>query len=102
MAEARHRATAALAAIACAGLAHAACDAPEQHQLDFWLGRWEALDQGKVVAESVIERSAEGCAVVEHYRQADGKRIQRRMTLALQPDGTVRQHSLASSDGGAT
>ena len=24
------------------------------------------------------------------------------MTLALQPDGTVRQHSLASSDGGAT
>jgi len=36
MAEARHRAIAALAAIACAGLAHAACDAPEQHQLDFW------------------------------------------------------------------
>ena len=139
-------------ALALAGTARAACEAPEHHRLDFWLGRWEVRDGDQVVAESVIERSREGCAVIEHYRErdgysgtsinfsdpvlhrwrqswddttgsvgefvgepgegsmaftgethrADGKRILRRMTLTKLPDGRVRQHSLASTDGGAT
>ena len=132
--------------------AHAACEAPEHHQLDFWLGRWEVWSDGRKVAESRIERSSEGCAILERYRQPDGftgtslnfrdpllqrwrqswtdsmggvgeftgaaaeggmaftgethrpdgTRVMRRMTLSRLPDGSVRQHSLASTDGGLT
>src|SRR5690348_17605264 len=132
--------------------ARGACEAPAHHALDFWLGSWEVLSDGEVVAESRIEGSPEGCAIVEHYRQRDGfsgtslsfhdpllrrwrqswidslggvgeftgearegvmafvgethrpdgTRVLRRMTLSRRPDGTVRQHSLASLDGGAT
>jgi hypothetical protein len=133
-------------------LAHATCEAPEHHRLDFWLGHWEVRNGGVAVAESRIERSPEGCAIIEHYRErrgytgtsinfsdpflnrwrqswvdsrggvgeftgepgegsmaftgethrADGKRILRRMTLTRLPDGSVRQHSLGSTDGGRT
>ena len=132
--------------------AHAACDKPEHHRLDFWLGKWEVRAGDEVAAESRIERSTEACAIVEHYQQrdgytgtshsfydgvlhkwrqtwidstgavgefvgepregelaftgethrADGRRIMRRMTLTALPDGSVRQHSLASTDDGAT
>lgn len=145
-------AAAVLAALAIATPAHAACEAPEHHALDFWLGEWEVTSDGEVVAESRIERSPEGCAIVEHYRERDGytgtslnfhdpllhrwrqswsdslggvgefageaspgvmaftgethrpnaTRVMRRMTLSRRPDGSVRQHSLASVDGGAT
>ena len=139
------------ALLACAA-AHAACEAPGHHQLDFWLGRWEVWSDGEKVAESRIERSPEGCAIVEHYRQPDGftgtslnfrdpmlhrwrqswtdsmggvgeftgtaaegemaftgethrpdgTRVMRRMTLTRLADGSVRQLSLASTDGGVT
>jgi len=142
---------AAICAFSC-GFAHAACEAPEHHALDFWLGEWEVRSGDEVVAQSRIERSAEACAIAEHYRQKDGytgtshsfydgtlhkwrqtwidstgsvgeftaeprpgempfvgethrpdgRRILRRMTLGLQRDGSVRQHSLASTDDGAT
>lgn len=144
--------SAALVALALSTAAHAACEAPEHHQLDFWLGRWDVLSDGAVIAESRIERSPEGCAIVERYRERDGftgtslnfhdpllhrwrqswvdsrggvgefvgepgegrmaftgethrpdgTRVMRRMTLSTLADGTVRQHSLASVDGGAT
>jgi len=144
--------TAAAVALAACLPARAACEAPEHHALDFWLGSWEVLSEGEVVAESRIERSAEGCAIVERYRERDGftgtslnfhdprlrrwrqswidsrggvgeftgkpgegvmafsgethrpdgTRVLRRMTLSRRPDGSVRQHSLASFDGGAT
>lgn len=46
--------------------------APEYHQLDFWLGRWEVLAGTKPAGESHIERAADGCLVVEHWRGASG------------------------------
>jgi hypothetical protein len=132
--------------------AQAACEAGEHHQLDFWLGTWDVTSGGETVAESTIARSAEGCAIVERYRQRDGysgtslnfhdpalhrwrqswvdttgavgeftgepstdtmaftgethrpdgTRVMRKMTLSKLPDATVRQHSLASTDGGKT
>ena len=42
------------------------------HELDFWLGRWEAREGGEVAATSTIEVVAGGCAIRETYRQADG------------------------------
>jgi hypothetical protein len=57
-----------------AGLAaHAGkCDTAEHRQFDFWIGRWDVTDHGKVIATSVIERIADGCALLENYTQADG------------------------------
>lgn len=53
--------------------AHAgACDGPEYHALDFWLGHWVVKEDGKPVAHSAIERGPAGCAIVERYRQDDG------------------------------
>ena len=128
------------------------CEAPEHRAFDFWLGRWDVLSDGEIVAESLIERAPDACAILEHYKQKDGytgtsvnfydatlhrwrqtwvdaagtvgefhaeagmnvmaftgethrvsgERILRRMTISLEADGTVRQHSLASTDGGAT
>jgi hypothetical protein len=67
------RALALLASIALAGEATAAaCEGPEQHALDFWIGRWVVKSQGQVVAHSVIERAPDACAIAEHYRQDDG------------------------------
>jgi hypothetical protein len=144
--------TAMVCLASCCAIARAACDAPEHHRLDFWLGRWEVMSGEEKVAESVIERSPEACAIAEHYRQKDGYtgtshsfydaalkkwrqtwidssgavgefvgdageremaftgethrtnggRVMRRMTLTAQTGGSVRQHSLASTDEGVT
>ncbi len=45
---------------------------PERHQFDFWLGRWDVLDKGKVVATSTIEKSTADCIVHEHYVESGG------------------------------
>lgn len=45
---------------------------PEYRQLDFWLGSWIVLDQGKPIAETRIERAIGDCAISEDYRQGDG------------------------------
>lgn len=50
----------------------AQCGGPDYRAFDFWLGEWEVRDAGKPVATSRIERTADGCAIFEHYRQADG------------------------------
>ena len=58
--------------------ARAACDAPEQHQFDFWLGDWEVLappgapNAGQALGRNRIERVAGGCALMEHWRGAKG------------------------------
>lgn len=48
--------------------------APEWQQFDFWLGQWDVLDGGKVIATSTIEKSTGDCIVHEHYVEADGYR----------------------------
>lgn len=71
---------AATASVRAAGLPAAApafaCDSAPYHQFDFWLGSWtvdqEILQQdGTWVhfpAVDRVERAADGCAVIEHWR----------------------------------
>jgi hypothetical protein len=45
------------------------CVDPEYRQFDFWVGRWAVSPTGsaKVVAQSLIERLYDGCAIRENW-----------------------------------
>jgi hypothetical protein len=51
-----------------------ACDTPEHHQFDFWVGRWDVYrsDTNQLVAESLIEKLYGGCAVRENWTPTGG------------------------------
>ena len=51
------------------------CSAAEYHQLDFWIGDWDAFDVGgaKVSAHVRVERTLQGCALREIYEGVDGE-----------------------------
>ena len=58
-----------IAAIALAQAAAAAspCAAPEYHQFDFWVGRWDVYNaKGQLVAHSLIEK-VYGCGIRENW-----------------------------------
>ena len=57
----------------------APCAAPEFHQLDFWVGKWDVYPTGKdkLVAHSLIE-SVYGCGIRENW-----------MPLSNQPGGSL-------------
>ena len=59
-------------AILLAAAAAASCASPENRQLDFWIGQWQVVENGEVVATSTIEAVSGGCAIREAYRQKDG------------------------------
>jgi len=42
------------------------------HELDFWLGEWEAFADGKLDGVDRIEKILEGAAIVEHWRDSGG------------------------------
>jgi len=51
------------------------CAAPEYHQLDFWIGDWDAFDMDepdKVQARAHVESTLNGCVLFEDYQQIDG------------------------------
>ena len=51
------------------------CTAPEHRQFDFWLGQWQVYggpDGTTHVGDNRIERSDNGCWLVEHWRGASG------------------------------
>jgi hypothetical protein len=56
-------------AMAHAGAACAACDAPEHRQFDFWVGEWEVFRaaDGKAVGSNRVTSEYAGCVVHEHY-----------------------------------
>lgn len=67
----------ALLASPAAALAQAApgpCATPEHGQFDFWVGRWKVspTSRDRVVAESLIERLYDGCAVRENWMPKAG------------------------------
>ena len=51
--------------------ASAACNGPEFHQFDFWIGNWEVSSQGQVVGHNTITPIADGCALLENWTGAD-------------------------------
>jgi ketosteroid isomerase-like protein len=66
------------------------CADPRFRGLDFWVGSWSVLSNGREVAESAIERLGAGCAIVESYRQADGY-SGKSLNYVDPEDGTWRQ-----------
>lgn len=50
-----------------------ACSATEHRQFDFWAGEWEVRNPSEqVVGHNKIERVANGCALIEHWRGVKG------------------------------
>jgi hypothetical protein len=50
------------------------CDGPAYHELDFWLGTWQVVSPaGEPQGENRIEKVLNGCAVLEHWRDASGR-----------------------------
>lgn len=53
----------------------AGCDSdPTYHLLDFWLGDWTVLAEGKEAGTNRVEKILAGCAVRELWRDAEGRR----------------------------
>ena len=46
-----------------------ACDTPESHQWDFWVGKWEVHPNGatQIIAHSLIEKKYSGCVIRENW-----------------------------------
>lgn len=51
-----------------------ACQAPENRQFDFWVGRWDVYQTGqtKLVAHSLVENLYGGCAIRENWMPLGG------------------------------
>lgn len=65
--------TAVPVAAAASAPAHTRCEAPEQRQFDFWVGRWNVIDtDGSQAGENRIERIDGGCVLIERWRGAEG------------------------------
>jgi len=66
-------ALAALAPSASPSPATSGCNGPVAHRLDFWIGTWEVRNPaGGREGHNVIERVLGGCAILEHWTDADG------------------------------
>ena len=58
--------------------ASAACDAPEFHHFDFWIGEWEVTvpegvpNAGKPLGRNRIERISAGCGLQENWTGSSG------------------------------
>lgn len=51
----------------------ASCDASEYKPLDFWVGEWKVFLKTTHVGTNKIEKILNGCAIVEHRRDVDGR-----------------------------
>ena len=54
-------------ACSAAAWAQTPCSSAEHHRFDFWVGDWDVQVSGQVVAGSRIEKSADGCIVIENW-----------------------------------
>lgn len=49
------------------------CDDLEvYHALDFWVGAWDVYVNDRLVGSNLIEKTLNGCAILEHWRARDG------------------------------
>ncbi len=47
-------------------------DLPSYHLLDFWVGDWDVYVDDKKVGHNRIEKTLNGCAVIEHWVDSAG------------------------------
>ena len=59
-------------AAACPARMPAAEPPAAHHELDFWLGDWDVLAEGKQDGTNRIEQVLDGAALIEHWHGADG------------------------------
>lgn len=52
----------------------AACDSAVYRQLDFWIGTWTVSAGDTVVGHDIVEKTLDGCAVLEHWTDARGRK----------------------------
>ncbi len=55
--------------------AQTACDTPQSHQFDFWVGKWEVFPKAapqRKVADSLIEKLYSDCALRENWMPLKG------------------------------
>jgi hypothetical protein len=64
--------------------------------LDFWLGDWDVYVGDNLVGRNTIEKTMQGCAVLEHWQSTDGGRG----TSLFYVNGHVRQVIEVSMDEG--
>lgn len=65
----------ALGLLATPAFAQSACDTPQSHQFDFWVGKWEVFPKAapqQKVADSLIEKLYAGCAIRENWMPLKG------------------------------
>jgi len=49
------------------------CEAdPAYHKLDFWVGRWDVFDGANKDGTNVIEKTLNGCALIENWKDVEG------------------------------
>jgi hypothetical protein len=49
------------------------CEAdPAYHKLDFWVGHWDVFAEGKKDGTNLIEKTLNGCALIENWSDVDG------------------------------
>jgi len=53
------------------------CEAdPKYHELDFWVGHWDAIADGKKDGTNILEKTLGGCVLIENWTEAaDGHEV---------------------------
>lgn len=47
-------------------------DSPRYHELDFWVGEWKVYVGDDLAGHNRIEKTLEGCAIIENWSARDG------------------------------
>lgn len=79
-------------------LAIPACTGAPYAELDFWVGEWDVFVGERIVGSNRIEKTLDGCAVLEHWQDAGGREGKSLFYISA-PDGPWKQVWVA--DGGA-
>jgi hypothetical protein len=95
-----------LALMAIAALAQApsvGCNSPESHQMDFWLGEWDAqyvMNGVKGVSHNRITKTLDGCAILEEFTGAPGMPLEGRSYSVYDRNAGAWKQTWVDNQGG--
>jgi hypothetical protein len=98
-----HLAALCLVSLAAHAQAPKGCDSPESHQMDFWVGDWEAAYvQNGVAAKSRnrITKILDGCAILEEFTGAPGTPLDGRSHSVFDRTSGQWKQTWVDSSGG--